>query len=142
MLKLLVPVDGSEPSNRAVDYLVKKVLNLYKERPEVHLLNVQHSLSGDVTMFIDREELHKFHHEEGLKALAPARAKLDSVGLSYVVHVSVGDPAHVINHFAHDKKCDQIFMGARGLGGVASALIGSVTSKVLHLTDVPVLIVK
>jgi nucleotide-binding universal stress UspA family protein len=33
-------------------------------------------------------------------------------------------------------------MGTRGLGHVAGMLLGSVTTKVIHLTEVPVLLVK
>ena len=37
---------------------------------------------------------------------------------------------------------NQILMGTRGLGSVSSLLLGSVATKVIHLTDVPLLLVK
>lgn len=142
MFRLLVPVDGSETSSRAVDNLLKK-LNWYKaDKVEIHLLNVQHSLHGDVAMFVNAEQIKQFHHDEGLKALASARAKLDAAKVPYIFHIGVGDPAHVIVHYAHEKKCEQIFMGSRGLGSIAGLLLGSVTIKVIHLSDVPILLVK
>jgi nucleotide-binding universal stress UspA family protein len=141
MLKFLLPVDGSETSLRAVDHLIKR-LQWYKEPVDVHLINVQHPLHGDVTMFVGKEQIREFHHDEGLKALAQAREKLDALGVRYVHHIAIGDPAQVIAHFAREQKVDQIFMGTRGLGSVAGLLLGSVAAKVIHLSDAPVLLVK
>lgn len=141
MLKMLVPVDGSESASRAVQHLIKKV-SWYRDPLEVHLLNVQYPLPGDVQMFIDNEQIRSFHHDEGLKVLEPARQALDAAGLAYVFHIGVGDPAQVIADYAREKGCDQIFMGTRGLGSIAGLLLGSVATKVIHLSDVPVLLVK
>ncbi|MBI2313399.1 MAG: universal stress protein [Betaproteobacteria bacterium] len=141
MLRLLVPIDGSETSLRAVDHLLKKI-GWYKNTVEIHLLNVQPHLHQDVGMFVSHEQIREFHHEQGLKALKGARDKLDAAGAPYVFHIGTGEPAHVIAHYARERRCDQIFMGTRGLGSVASMLIGSVTIKVIHLTDIPVVLVK
>lgn len=141
MLRFLVPVDGSEASLRAIDHLITK-LAWFQEGVEVHLINVQIPLHGDVSMFVDKEQVRQYHHDEGLKALAAARKALDARGVKYVFHIGIGDPAHVIAHYAREKQMDQIFMGTRGHGSVASLLLGSVTTKVLHLTGIPVLLVK
>ena len=39
-------------------------------------------------------------------------------------------------------KCDSIFMGSHGRGAVGNLVMGSVASKVVHLTDLPVIIVR
>ncbi|MGX2029903.1 MULTISPECIES: universal stress protein [Methylocaldum] len=141
MLRVLVPVDGSENSIRAVDHVLKKAA-WYKEPLEIHLLNVQHPLHGEVRMFLDAEQIRAFHHDEGTKALESARKILDGAGLPYIVHIGVGNPAEVIVQYAKEKACDQIVMSARGLGSVAALLMGSVATKVIHLSEVPVLLVK
>jgi len=141
MLRLLLPIDGSEVSNRAVDHLIRKS-GWFKEPPEVHLLNVQPALHHDVGMFISDEQLRKFHHDRGEEALAAARAKLDATGVRYRSHIGVGDPAHVIAHYAREKQIDQIIMGTRGHGAVLGMLLGDVARKVIHQSDVPVLLVK
>lgn len=141
MLRLLVPVDGSDNSLRAVDYVLR-TLGWCKDPTEVHVLNVQPQLPGDVTMFIRAEQIRQFHQEEGMKALAPALSKLDGAKIRHVSHVAVGDPAEVIAQYAKEKHCDQICMGTRGLGRVTGMLLGSVTTKVIHLCDVPVLLIK
>ncbi|HEX6829599.1 MAG TPA: universal stress protein [Burkholderiales bacterium] len=141
MLKVLVPVDGSETSLRALEHLIG-TLHWLKDAAEIHLINVQYPLHGDVSVFVDKEQIRQFHQDEGLKALAAAREKLDAGGVGYVHHIGIGDPAHVIAHYAREKAIDQIVMGTRGLGAVAGLLLGSVAAKVIHLADAPVLLVK
>jgi len=141
MFRILVAVDGSESSDRAVSHLLKK-LAWYSGKVEVHLLNVQAALPIDVSRFINADQLESFHREQGTSALASARAILDGAKVAYVTHIGIGDPAHVIAHYANDKGVDQIVMGTRGLGSVAGLVMGSVTMKVVSLTDVPVLLIK
>jgi nucleotide-binding universal stress UspA family protein len=141
MFRILVAVDGSESSDRAVAHLLKK-LGWYKEAVEVHLLNVQAALPVDVSRFIATEQLEDFHKEQGERALASARAILGGAKVAFVTHIGVGEPAHVIAHYAKEKAIDQIVMGTRGLGTVAGLVMGSVTTKVVSITDVPVLLIK
>ena len=141
MFRILVAVDGSESSDRAIGHLLKK-LGWYKEAAEVHLLNVQPALPTDVSRFISPEQLQGFHREQGEAALASARAILDRAKVAYVTHIGVGEPAHVIAHYGAERGIDQIVMGTRGLGSVAGLVMGSVTTKVISLTDIPVLLIK
>lgn len=143
MKRVLAPVDGSESSLRAIKHLIKKLSNYRDPKDlEIHLLTVQHPVPGDVNMFVDHDQIKRYHHEEGLKALESARQLLDEAGAIYTFHISVGDPAEVIAIFAKEKHCDQIIMGTRGLSDIAGLILGSISHKVLHLSDVPVLLVK
>ena len=139
MLKVLVPVDGSKNSLRTVRFVMQKAA-LYKEPLEIHLLNVQRPFPGTVRGV--RAEAEKYHHDEGIKALAGARKLLDAAGLKYLYHISVGDAGETIAHFVKDKQIQQVVMGTRGAGSVANMMLGSVATKVLHLVEVPVLLVK
>lgn len=143
MLKLLVPVDGSESSSRAVNHLIKK-LGWFKDGAEIHLLNVQHPIpyGNRVSSVIGHDKIAQFHQEEGMAALKNAMKKLDAAKLKYHYHIGVGEAAEVICQYAKDKGCDQIFMGTRGLGSVSGLVVGSVATKVIHLSPVPVLLVK
>lgn len=141
MLKILLPVDGSENSNKAVADFIQ-LLDWYKEKPEIHLLNVQYSLDGNVSLFINRADIKQYHQEEGLKILQHARDLLDQAGITYQYHITVGDPAEMIVRFATEKQYDQIVMGARGRGGIKGLLLGSVANKVMQLSNIPVLLVK
>jgi nucleotide-binding universal stress UspA family protein len=143
MLKLLVPVDGSESSSRAVDYLIKK-LGWLKDGAEIHLLNVQHQIpyGNRVSSVIGHDKLAQYHQEEGMAALKNTMKKLDAARLKYHFHIGVGDEADVICQYAKEKGSDQIFMGTRGLGSVSNLVLGSVATKVIHLSPVPVTLVK
>lgn len=141
MLKMLVPVDGSAPSSRAVDHLIKK-LDWYKDGVEIHLLNVQHPFPAHVASHIEHDQVQQYHREQGLAALADARKRLDAAGVMYHYHIGVGDEADLIVKYAREKACDQIAMGTRGLGSVSNLFLGSVATKVIHLAEVPVVLVK
>ena len=141
-MKVLIPVDGSVSANRAVEHVVASVAWL-KEVPQIHLLNVQWKLaSGNVKLFIDQDTINDYYREQGMAALAEARARLDAAGLAYSYHIAVGTPAEAIVQAAQEQQVDQIVMSAHGQGSLTTLLLGSVASKVAHLAPVPVLLVK
>ncbi|MFN7085557.1 MAG: universal stress protein [Burkholderiales bacterium] len=143
MLKLLVPVDGSEHSNRTVDHLLKN-LDWYKDGVEIHLLNVQRPVpyGSRVASVVGQDTINQYHHDEGMAALKTAMQKLDAANVKYHYHIGVGDEAETIVRYAKEKGCDQIYMGTRGMGSVSSLLLGSVATKVIHLAEIPVVLVK
>ena len=137
----LVPVDGTEISLKPVDWLVAH-RDDWKSMPVIHLLSVQPALPGDVAGFVGAEQVRDFHREEGLKALAEAERRLTAAGIERELHVSVGESAETIVEFAASRGCDQILLGTRGHTGLGGTLLGSVASKVTHLTRVPLLLVR
>ncbi len=139
MLKTLIPVDGSDNSVRAVQYLMKQSANS-REPFEIHLLNVQHPFPGTIKGVGDQAK--QYHHDEGIKALANARKLLDDAKVKYSYHIGVGEVGEVVAHFVKDLKCEQVVMGTRGMNSIANMVLGSGATKVLHLVDVPVLLVK
>ncbi len=141
MKKLLLPVDGSEASQRGIAYVIENRDGI-AGGSEIHLFNVQSPLPSSVTKFISQSDARQYHMDEGEKELAPARAKLDAAGLKYVASMEVGQPSEVIAKYARDNKLDMIILGTRGLGAVSGMLLGSVTTKIIRETDTPVLLVK
>ena len=74
MKRVLVPVDGSDCSLRAVDYVVgDRALCAAADGYEVHLLNVQAPLPRDVTQFVGHAQVADFHRAESERALAAGR---------------------------------------------------------------------
>lgn len=141
-MKVLIPVDGSANAERAVEYVIASTAWL-KEVPQVCLLNVQWKLvSGNVKLFIDQDTINDYYREQGMAALAEARAKLEAAGLEYRFHISVGTPAEAIVQYAQEQHVDQIVMSAYGQSMLSSLLLGSVASRVAHLASMPVLLVK
>jgi nucleotide-binding universal stress UspA family protein len=142
MLKALVPVDGSGNSLCAVRHVIKLVQE--REPLEIHLLNVQPPLHGDVTSFVARENVRGFHLEEGEKALARACELLREAGIAFTKHVYVGQAAQVIAEVARDLRCDKVIMGTHGRGTITQLLMGSVSHEAIHQMDpeIPVTLVK
>lgn len=140
-MNILLPVDGSENSLAAVRQVIA-MRDLYREALAVRLLNVQAHLSGAVKMFISRQQINDYYREEGVKALASARALLDQAKVNYQHHIGVGEVAATIVGYARDKRCQQIVMGSRGAGGFRGALLGSTAIRVAQLSEIPVLLVK
>ena len=139
-LNLLVPVDGSAGSDRAVDHAV--MLAGWGLVDQIHLVNVQYPLPGAVTTFVGNKAVSGYHHDEGVKSLASARAKLDAANVPHQVHIAVGQPVDVITSFCQEFKCDGIVMGTRGHGKAAGLLLGSVARDVIAKAPVPVTVVK
>jgi nucleotide-binding universal stress UspA family protein len=141
MVKILLAVDGSEASFGAVRHMIKQFENL-EHSMEIHLINVQSPLHGGVTSFISKDQVKQYHGDEGERALAGARRLLDAAGVPYQAHLFVGDPAETVTRFANEIACDQIVIGTRGESVIASILLGSVATKIIHLAAIPVLLVK
>jgi nucleotide-binding universal stress UspA family protein len=146
MPSVLVPVDGSDNSARAVEAACRQVA--HQPSVTVHLLNVQApNHSGVVRKYLSQDLIDKFHQEEGETALRSARARLDDADIAYTSHVEVGDVAQTIARYVRELHCDQVIMGTRGLGSggiaaISGLLLGSIATKVLHLVEVPVTLVK
>jgi nucleotide-binding universal stress UspA family protein len=81
-----------------------------------------------------------------LARLRPAvRAAMDRAedrGVRAEYDIVEGDPPERIVDLARSRDADLIVIGSRGLGAVASVLLGSVSKRVLHDADRPVLVVR
>lgn len=142
MMKILIPIDGSENALRALRQVVDS-RDWYREQPELHLLNVQLPVaSGAVKMFISAEQLRDYYEDEGQKVLQAARAVIQPTGLPFHARVAVGDIAATLVQYGRDNGCGMIVMGTRGMGALGNMLLGSVATKVIHLTSLPVMLIK
>jgi len=79
---------------------------------------------------------------EGEVHLSAAKALLDAAGVAYDSKVLVGPVAQSIAEFATQRGCDAIVMGTHGHGGLTELLLGSVSTKVIHLSPLPVTLIK
>ena len=143
MRRVLLAVDGSELSDRAVQQLLA-MRNEFRDPAavEIHLLNVQNPVPGDVSSFVAKDTLQEYHRERGDAAMASARATLQVAGLSFKEHQRVGQPGATIAEVARAEQCDLIIMGTRGQGSASAALLGSVAQGTLEHCTAPVLLVK
>ena len=140
---ILVPTDGSPGAARALGQALSLRTQLREGQGiELHLVNVQRPVTGNVSSFVPAGSIEDYHKERSEKALAPARKLLQAAGLPFHEHRKVGEPGRGIAESAVAEGCDLIVMGARGLGSYTGALLGSVAASALEHATVPVLVVR
>lgn len=141
MMKILIPVDGSELSLDAVQH----GLRLVREglRASFVLANVQEPASlYEIVTARDLQVLQGVSEGAGAHLLESAEALCKAAGVACELEVASGDPAHTLVDIAERFGCDAVIMGARGRGAVRSALLGSVSQAMAHTSAIPVTIVK
>ena len=136
MLKVLMPVDGSDNSLQAV----RHVLNRYFDdsRMEIHLLHVRRPFSMHVAKFSSNTSREHYHREMAGRALQPSRKLLNRHHAPYAVHIELGDKAKTIDRLAQRLHVDEIVMGASRRNSLTRLLEDSVTNRVLQIVHVPV----
>jgi nucleotide-binding universal stress UspA family protein len=140
-MKLLVAVDGSPASLRAVNMAIEFAGG--RQPASVILLTVQNpTMLGPDTGLMLAAWTEEEEERAGEEALKEAVAKCQAAGIQFTTRNERGVPAVMIDQVARQENVDHIIMGSRGLGSVRGLLVGSVATKVLHLVNVPVTIVK
>ena len=140
-MKILVPVDGSPSSDRALRFALSYAHRM--PATEIRLLNVQEPLGfRDLGGLPSFDTIERILHEQGVHATASARDIVTEARIDTKCPIKFGDVAPTIARYAKEHHCDMIVMGSRGLGPVKSLVLGSVATKVMHLSEVPVTVVR
>jgi nucleotide-binding universal stress UspA family protein len=138
--RILVPVDGSGRSFRALSHLIHSVGS---DAIEVHVVNVQRLvMQGDFALDVAVRLEARARLAAAEQVLQRARTLLESSGIPFRTTVLFGDPATAIAGHAAEHRCDAIVMATRGTTASSWMPRSSVASKVVGLTDVPVTLVK
>jgi len=91
---------------------------------------------------VGRNQVERYYREEGESCLAAAKKKLAAAGIEYKANILVGRIAESIVRHAAKTRCDQIFIGTHGRTAAGNMLLGSIATKVLHIAETPVLLVR
>lgn len=134
--KIVVPVDFSEQSHRAVD----EALNMVFHPEEISVIHVGQSVAAmapeAIWQDISDETLRK-HIEEFMK-----QEFSDKKYAQVTLHATVGDPGHKIVEYAEGIGAGVIVMPSHGRTGLKRLFLGSVAERVLRLASCPVLVLK
>jgi len=138
-MKILLATDGSKYSEDAARFLVKLKLSPDDEINILYAVSWVPVLSEWEILYADfkaiQEEFAPRIFNSTLDALKPAKAKLSTV-------LKEDYPDKAIVDTAEESGTDLVVMGARGLRGVGSLIVGSVTKLVALKSHKPVLIVR
>lgn len=139
-LQLMIAVDGSEESLQAVHKAVSLVeMGL---RADIALVNVQEAASLLELATHDADDIAIAAVEAGEHLMQAGMALLDAKGIGYTTEVVLGEPAAMLMDVAEEINADLVLIGARGMGAIESALVGSVSKVVISRCTKPVLVVK
>ena len=142
-MKILLAVDGSKASLDAVKNVIDHV-GEFREAPQIELVTVHRPVPPvrGLGAGVGKSQLERYYEEEGEKTLAAAKKLLAAAAIPYQAQVLVGDPAESIVKQCRKARCDLVALGAKGRSALGDMLLGSTASKVLHLSDIPVLLIK
>ncbi len=128
MEKILVGVDGSEHSKRA---LAEAIMLGKKFEAEITVVNVFYPTPTPPA--------HEYSH----KVLDDAKVILENEKVKYeLVSVTDTNPSKVIIDMARDRKFDLVVVGSRGASAAHALFLGSHSDRISHESPVNVLIVK
>jgi nucleotide-binding universal stress UspA family protein len=145
-MNILLAVDGSENSLKAARYLAAHV-DFTKEAVELHVLHVHRPLPHGLALveaekIVGRSGIERYYRDEAMAVLRPIEGLLRDQQIAFTSTYLVGEVAKEIVAYASRNRIDMIVMGSHGHGRVANLLLGSITSKVMATTDIPVLVVR
>lgn len=142
MHKIFVPVDGSGCSERATRHAVALARQLGQCTLILAYAHEEPLIYGEIAVYVPKEKmalLQREHSDEILKRLEPI---LLGSGVPYEKEVLVGPIAEVLTQRAAALGCDAIVMGTHGMTPLGNMLMGSVAGKVVHLTRLPITLIK
>ena len=134
--KILVPLDGSENSFRGLDAAIYQA---QKNEAEITGINVIPKVSE---MFENRPPNSPVGQKEAKDIMNEAKKRSSKNNIKFQEKIIAGSPGKDIVKFAEENNFDLITIGARGIGSVKEAFLGSVSHHVSNKTKIPVLIVK
>jgi nucleotide-binding universal stress UspA family protein len=140
--KIFVPFDGSGCALRALQH----ALQLARQIPDCSL-HVAHAheeplIYGEIAVYVTREKMEKLQREQSEAVLSRAEPVLESADVPYEKEILVGPVAQVLAERARELGCDAIVMGSHGLTALGNVFMGSIATKIVHLSTVPVTLVK
>jgi nucleotide-binding universal stress UspA family protein len=140
-MKILIAMDGSTFSVKACRWVIGLTRSL-RTQPQICLVNADEPLSNSVAIRIGPTESARYHKENAEFALKKGRAQLKRAGLKWTEETRIGHPAKVVLDVAERFRADMVVMGSHGRSPLKSLVLGSVTSKVIASTSIPIAVVR
>ena len=151
---LLVPLDGSEHSLRALETAIQIAKKFDAKMTLIHVYSVTvtpiimpepTTLTPSGVPVMTPAEVTKIvetAREVGQKILADGKRKVESENITVETVLKEGNTVQEIAKLAREARSDLIVMGAKGISKLRELLVGSVSEGVIKQASCPVLVVK
>ena len=139
--KILVPVDGSENSFRALEQAIFLATKIQEAK-----ITALYVIEDPPSLYIYSpkimEKVRADYESAYTKILERSKEMADKSGINIHTVLVEGDPASKIIGYSEMEKIDIIIIGSRGMGKFKELILGSVSNKVLHHAKCSVMLVR
>ena len=148
--KILVPIDGSEPSTEALEFAVDLaakykskicIVNVIPTYQICHWLTISDGIFCSDSLFVPSVIMREME-KESKSLLISALILVQSAGIESYAIIGKGYPANEIVRIAKEENVDLIVIGSNNPSLFARLLFGSISHSVARRAPCPVLIVK
>ena len=150
--RILVPLDGSQPSEQAIPYAIEMAkrfdaeVTLLRVAPVTRLTSSELSSQGnplEAELLISQARRRdKLRETKAGQYIQGKLGEIQAQGVSGSSQIAVGDPSKAILDFCRNENIDLVVMTTSGKSGIRRALIGSVADTLIRETRIPVLVVR
>ena len=137
---ILVPVDGSDNSYRALDAALLLSEKLSSNITVIHVMEqfpITHIGSEKLL-----SEVLEAYKKENQDIISKCSEIATQKGLTIKTLLLQGNPASVILDYSKKEKFDLLIMGTRGLGKFKELILGSVSGKIVHHSPCAVMLIR
>jgi len=135
--RILVPTDGSDGTRAAVEHAIDLATTYDAALHVVYVVDTDVGLDASIPGTLDALE------EAGEDAVDEVIRQAEAAGVDAVEGVVArGTPHEAVLEYADEHDVDLVVMGTHGRTGLDRYLLGSVTEKIVRLSDAPVLTVR
>lgn len=141
--RILVPIDGSATSERALDEAIKFA---QQQNSRIELVYVLEDIwYFDNENYLNYAELVQVMHSSGEKILAQAQNKFLQAGVAVDIRLLEAQGERIANVIINEAKhslANLIIIGTHGRSGFSRMLLGSVAEGVVRTAPIPVLLIR
>lgn len=141
-MNIMIAADGSEYTRKATQYVASQP-GWLRAGAQLHVFHVEPPVTSlRARAILGADAVDHYYKNECEAALAPAKKILDEKNIAFQSDYVVGAIPEEIQKYVKKHDIEMIIMGSHGQTALHNLVLGSVATKILATTSVPVLIVR
>lgn len=136
--QVLLPTDGSDASQSAIEYAVSTAARHSATLHTLHVIDAGPDSTEDTTGGLSADELN----QEAKSYVESVTEQADDAGVAVEASIESGVAHRSIIEYVDANDIDLVVMGTRGRSGIHRFLLGSVAEKVIRTVDAPVMTIR